>query len=135
MFAVIMDGDTPFTIVIFEHQRIIHARPSAPISCHNCGLEFDGVLAFNDYLAVGSMRALLRTGRRIPEDVAVVGLDDIPLASLVNPELTSVAFPLYAFGTTAMRMVQEMASGRPSPESAMFPFELKVRASSIRKPQ
>src|SRR6266478_547335 len=39
-----MDGDTPFTIVIFEHQRVIHARPSAPISCHNCGVEFDGAV-------------------------------------------------------------------------------------------
>jgi LacI family transcriptional regulator len=61
----------------------------------------DGVFAFNDYLAVGVIHALLQAGRRVPEDVAVIGFDDIPLASYFRPSLSSVAVPAYELGVAA----------------------------------
>jgi LacI family transcriptional regulator len=96
------------------------------------GLEFDAVIAFSDYAALGAMRALRQAGIRIPADVAVVGCDDIPLTTLVEPELTSVAFPLHEFGAEAARMLIEMSERRPVQQHKEFSFELHVRESSMR---
>lgn len=97
------------------------------------GVEFDGVMAFNDYTAVGAMQALRERGLRIPEDVAVIGCDDIPLASLVSPGLTSVSFPQYDFGREAMRAVLDHAAGRPVAPVTEFSYHLEVRQSSLRQ--
>ncbi len=120
--------------LVWESDFTVAAGEQAAARALQSGIAFDGVVAFNDYSAVGVMRALRNAGREIPNDVAVVGCDDIPLAALVEPQLTSLAFPLYEFGATAMRMVLEMAAGGPPPESVVFPFHLKVRASSLRRP-
>lgn len=120
--------------LVWESGFTIAAGEEAITRALTAGLRFDGVIAFNDYSAVGAMRALKAAGRRVPDDVAVVGCDDIPLASLVEPQLSSLAFPLYDFGATAMRMVLEMAAGGETPESVDFPFELKIRGSSLRHP-
>ncbi|WP_116043927.1 LacI family DNA-binding transcriptional regulator [Amycolatopsis palatopharyngis] len=97
------------------------------------GLTFDAVMAFNDYTAVGAMQALTERGLRIPDDVAVVGCDDIPLASLVSPGLTSVSFPQYDFGRAAMLAVLDHAAGRSVAPVTEFPYHLKVRESSLRR--
>lgn len=55
------------------------------------GADFDAVFAASDLIAIGAMRALQAAGRRIPEDVAVVGFDDIPAASIASPPLTTIA--------------------------------------------
>jgi Periplasmic binding protein-like domain len=52
--------------------------------------DLDGVPAYNDIMAIGAIRALEDLGRRVPEDVAVIGVDDIALSALVRPSLTSV---------------------------------------------
>ena len=96
------------------------------------GPGFDGVMAFNDYTAVGAMRALQARGRHVPDDVAVVGCDDIPLASLVHPPLTSVSFPQRDFGTAAMEAVLALLAGRPVEPVTHFDYHLEVRASSVR---
>lgn len=99
------------------------------------GIEFDAVMAFNDYAAVGAMGALQDRGRRIPEDVAVVGCDDIPLASLVQPRLTSVSFPQQSFGGAAMKTVLDLLAGRPVEPVTTFDYHLEVRASSVTEPE
>lgn len=93
--------------------------------------DFDGVMAFNDYTAVGAIRALQDSGRRVPDDVAVVGCDDIPLASLVSPKLTSVSFPQRDFGRAAMEAVLNLLAGRPVEPVTQFDYHLEVRASSM----
>lgn len=101
----------------------------------SAGVEFDGVVAFNDYLAIGAMEALHEMGRRIPQDVAVIGCDDIPVASLVHPALSSISFPQYEFGRAAMRRVLDMVAGRDVEKEAVFPYHLAVRASTKRTEQ
>lgn len=97
--------------------------------------DFDGVMAFNDYTAVGAIRALQDSGRRVPDDVAVVGCDDIPLASLVDPQLTSVSFPQRDFGRAAMEAVLNLLAGRPVEPVTHFDYHLEVRASSMATSQ
>lgn len=96
----------------------------------SAGAEFDGVVAFNDYVAIGAIGALHEWGRGVPEDVAVIGCDDIPLASLVHPGLSSISFPQYEFGRHAMRTVLDMAAGNEVEEEIIFPHHLEVRAST-----
>lgn len=100
----------------------------------NSGIRFDGVVSFNDYSAIGAMQALQRHGIRVPDDVAVVGCDDVPISSLVCPQLTSVSFPQYDFGRVAMRIVQDLVAGNAVPSTTEFPHHLKIRASSLRDP-
>lgn len=95
-------------------------------------VEFDGVMAFNDYTAIGAVQAVTEHGRRVPEDVVVVGCDDIPISSLVSPRLTSVSFPQYEFGRAAMEVILEMATGDVAAPVRLFAYHLEVRESSRR---
>jgi LacI family transcriptional regulator len=73
--------------------------------------DIDGVFASNDLMAVGALRAIIKSGRKVPEDVKVIGFDDIPLASTIIPELSSVKQPIYEIGTLAMESLMEMING------------------------
>ncbi len=68
----------------------VHSAEAATRSAIDRGIEFDAVLAASDLIAIGAIRALTRSGRRVPEDVSVVGYDNIPAASLVTPRLTTI---------------------------------------------
>ncbi|MGY4706299.1 LacI family DNA-binding transcriptional regulator [Candidatus Bipolaricaulota sp. J31] len=69
------------------------------------------VFAANDYMAVGTIMALLKMGLRVPHDVAVVGFDDASWATIVDPPLTSVHVPRVEMGKAAARKLLEMLSG------------------------
>jgi DNA-binding LacI/PurR family transcriptional regulator len=77
------------------------------------GVRFTAVVAGNDLMAIGAMEELRRRGRRLPEDVAIVGFDDITFASLVEPPLTTVAQPTYRMGSLAMERLLELIAGGP----------------------
>ncbi len=66
-----------------------------------------------DILAIGAMRALQAGGVRIPDDVAVIGYNNIDLAALVEPPLTTVSAPAYEMGLTAMTMLHRLLLGQP----------------------
>ncbi len=94
------------------------------------GIAFDGIVAFNDYAAVGAIQVLREKGRRIPEEVAVVGCDDTPLAALTYPSLTSIRFPQYELGRVAAELV--LGQRENSAEPLMFPHEIIQRESTAR---
>jgi DNA-binding LacI/PurR family transcriptional regulator len=79
--------------------------------------EIDGVLAASDTTAAGALRALRDAGRRVPEDVAVIGFDDFPLAERTTPRLTTVRQPLEEMGRAMIRLLledmEEPSDGRP----------------------
>lgn len=93
-------------------------------------VSFSGVVAANDLMAIGAMEALRAAGRRIPDDVAVVGFDDITFASLVSPALTTVAQPKYKMGRMAMERLLELMDGSASRGSqVVLGPELVIRES------
>jgi LacI family transcriptional regulator len=92
--------------------------------------ELDAVFAANDVMAFGAMRAIRNAGRSIPDDVAVVGFDDLPAAAMTHPPLTTVRQPLYEMGRTAAAMVMSAIRGEPIPHRAELPTSLVVRGSS-----
>ncbi|MCC7309121.1 MAG: LacI family DNA-binding transcriptional regulator [Acidobacteria bacterium] len=72
---------------------------------------FTALFAFNDVSAIGAIRALEEVGRRVPEDVSVVGFDDIYGAAFHNPALTTIRQPLFEMGRLAAKTVLEELSG------------------------
>ncbi|MFE5091699.1 LacI family DNA-binding transcriptional regulator [Streptomyces sp. NPDC056638] len=95
------------------------------------GSEFDSVFAHNDICAAGVLRALRAAGRSVPDDIAVVGFDDIPMAEHTEPPLTTVRQPTRQMGETAARMLLSHLGGTAVPdEPVVLPTELVVRHSA-----
>ncbi|MEU3861974.1 LacI family DNA-binding transcriptional regulator [Streptomyces sp. NPDC028722] len=77
--------------------------------------EIDGVLAASDTTAAGALQALRAAGRRVPQDVAVIGFDDFPLAERTEPRLTTVRQPVAEIGRAMVRLLlEEMAETEES---------------------
>jgi LacI family transcriptional regulator len=85
--------------------------------------ELTAIFAFNDVLAVGAIQACKKLGRRVPQDCAIVGFDDIPLASLIDPPLTTVRLPKYDLGQAAMTRILDMLD---KPGQVLPPTKLEV---------
>lgn len=94
------------------------------------------VILYNDLMAMGFLRELRGHGVRVPEDVAVVGFDNVQGLDLISPSLTSVAAPLVALGATAVNNLLAMTRGA-SPTSnrpMVLPTRLVMRESSALPP-
>jgi LacI family transcriptional regulator len=102
-----------------RHLLTVRPRPTA-------------VFAANDLMAMGAMMALREARLRIPDDVAVVGFDDIPAVRLLSPSLTTVAQFQQQMGTRAMELLLERLQGTapPTGRSEETPFRLVVRESA-----
>jgi DNA-binding LacI/PurR family transcriptional regulator len=88
------------------------------------------VLAVSDIMAIGAMRVAKRLGLRVPEDLEVIGFDDIPLAAASDPPLTTVHQPIADKGRVATRLlIRELDEGGPR-ERIVLPTELIVRGST-----
>jgi DNA-binding LacI/PurR family transcriptional regulator len=93
----------------------------------------DAVYCFNDLLALGALHALHRRGLRVPEDVAVIGTDDIVESSYSTPTLSTVAQDVSEIATLAVDVLLErigVGSGEP-PREVAASFSLKVRQSTV----
>lgn len=90
---------------------------------------FDAVFAASDLIAVGAVRALQSAGLRVPEDVAVVGFDDIPAASYLNPALTTIRQDTQLAGAKIVTNLIRLIEGAPVESSLVRP-QLVVRESS-----
>ncbi|MGG4094224.1 LacI family DNA-binding transcriptional regulator [Paenibacillus lautus] len=93
----------------------------------------EGIVAANDLMAIGVMKACEEAGLRIPHDVAVVGMDNLDLASRVYPKLTSVALQQEEIGRKAAQILMDRMLGIPREERAvkLMP-QMVVRDSSVR---
>jgi LacI family transcriptional regulator len=93
--------------------------------------ETDAVFCYNDLVAVGALQACLAAGRRVPEDVAVVGCDDILLAALVTPALTTLGVDKREVGAAATRLLLERIKGCTAEcQEVIFKPALIVRTSA-----
>ena len=77
-------------------------------------LEVTAVIAFNDQMALGVMAGLARRGVGVPEDVSIIGFDDVPMAAMVAPPLTTIGLPTEEAGSVAVGLLQ--GEGAPSVE-------------------
>ena len=111
-------GDSPSPAVGYGVTRTLLDR----------GEPFSALLAFNDISAIGAIQALRESGRRVPEDVSVIGFDDIQSAAYQNPGLTTVRQPLRQMGVIA---AETLLSRINSPRQTEYPAEIVVKPELI----
>jgi DNA-binding LacI/PurR family transcriptional regulator len=119
--ALVVEGD-------FSEVSGVQAM-RALLACH---ADLDAVFAANDLMAIGALRALRDAGRRVPEEIAVVGFDDSPLSRVTEPPLSTVRQPVDEMGREMAEMLLRLISGvdGDTQQCAVLPTELVVRASS-----
>jgi DNA-binding LacI/PurR family transcriptional regulator len=95
------------------------------------GIEFSAVFAATDQMGIGAIRALLDEGRRVPEDIAVIGIDNNFPSTLITPSLSSVNLPKYDLGYQAMHLLNERMKEPNRPRCVItLESELVVRKST-----
>jgi LacI family transcriptional regulator len=117
--------------LVFEGDFTFDAGRLAVKQAIAAGIEFDAIFAHNDLSAVGAMQAAREEGRRVPDDIAVVGFDDVPAAAHAEPPLTTVRQPLREMGATAAQMLLDHFAGTPMYQAPnIIPTQLVVRGST-----
>jgi DNA-binding LacI/PurR family transcriptional regulator len=92
--------------------------------------QLDAVFVASDLMAHGAITTLRELGRRIPEDVAVVGFDDFDISRYTDPPLTTVRQPILELGRELARQLLRVIAGEEVPPAVVLPTELVVRASA-----
>jgi DNA-binding LacI/PurR family transcriptional regulator len=118
--GLIVYGD--FSRLSAEHavDRLLNRRPG-----------IGAVFAASDLMAAGVLRALRRTGRRVPDDVAVIGFDDLPFAAHAEPQLTTVRQPIAAMGGRMVRELLALVAQADRPQCrVVLGTELVIRKSA-----
>jgi DNA-binding LacI/PurR family transcriptional regulator len=93
--------------------------------------DIDGVFVASDLMGLGALRALRDLGRRVPEDVAIVGFDDAQLASYADPPLTTVRQPVELLGQEMVRLLlHRLSDPDGEPRTIILPTELVIRSSA-----
>ena len=105
---------------------------NAIMQLHEQGIAFTAVLASNDIMAIGAMRALRKLGYSIPEDVEVMGCDNITFSGMVDPTLTTLEQPLYELGSKAAEAVLALIEGRRLAETNIRLEAKLVKRESTR---
>ena len=96
---------------------------------HKC--RFTAIVSFNDIAAIGAIRALRDANLRVPDDISVVGFDDIKAAAYHNPSLTTIRQPLHDMGQSAARILLQRIQGfKEYPKEFAVPPELIIREST-----
>jgi len=120
----------------FDPRLVTHSKPDteggmrATAAILEREPDIDAVIAHNDITAIGVLRGLELAGRRVPEDVAVLGVDDIPYAALVRPSLSTLRIDIAALGRLAMTALLDLREGRPVEPLRPLRPELVFRESS-----
>jgi DNA-binding LacI/PurR family transcriptional regulator len=113
-----LDSDSPSPEVGYGVTRKLLGR----------GEPFTALFAFNDISAIGAIQALRESGKRVPEDVSVIGFDDIQSAAYQNPGLTTVRQPLRQMGVIAAETLLARVN---SPRQTEYPNEIVVKPELI----
>ena len=108
----------------------IESGEAAAEALLNLAVRPTAIFALNDRMALGAMRAASLQGLIIPADLSVVGFDDVALAALATPQITTVRQPGFALGAAAARLVFELLDGTQPEVSPVIATELLVRGST-----
>jgi LacI family transcriptional regulator len=117
----------PDLVVVSDYQESGGFR--AMNSLLAAGVHFTAVIAANDQMAYGARLALHRAGLRVPEDVSLIGFDDLPHSAFTLPPLTSVRQSVYEIGVSAAKAMFDLLN-KKNPPSKLVEAELVVREST-----
>lgn len=116
-------GDFSFSSGYVAATRLVNRRGTTP---------WTGLFCANDAMAIGALRALSEGGLRVPDDVAVVGFDAIPIGDWLSPSLTSVEQPLTKLSDEAVTLLAK-AFRRPTDDQQMRGYDVRVSPQLIRR--
>ncbi|MBA3069630.1 MAG: LacI family transcriptional regulator [Hyphomonas sp.] len=114
--------------LIMPAQFEINFAESAVDGLIGRGLDFDGIFAAGDLIALGAIRSLLKSGRSVPDDVAVIGYDNIQLSAYTHPSLTTISQDMSKAGRLLVSKLLSATESSPM-RSERLPTELIVRES------
>lgn len=87
------------------------------------------IFGSSDYLAIGALRAIRQRGLRVPDDISLIGFDDMPLTDLFDPPLTAIRQPVDLLGRTGFQRLYALMNGKRPPKLTRLPVELIERQS------
>jgi len=115
--SLIIEGDFTEAGGYYAMQQLMRAKPNA-------------VFAASDIMAIGAMRAVRDAGLRIPDDIAFVGFDDLPIATMFDIQLTTIRQPVVSFGAKAVEiLIDQIENGSNPPRHIIMDTELVIRDS------
>lgn len=91
--------------LIFEGDLTLEGGIKAAKKIIDSGLDIDAIFFSNDLMAIGGMKIFIRKGYKIPEDLSIVGYDNIQIAQFIEPELTTVGQPIYNMGQESCKLL------------------------------
>jgi len=94
------------------------------------------IFAYNDFMAIGALRAAYERSLRVPQDISIVGFDDIPQAKFTNPALTTVQQPKLEMGKKGAELLLNLINGKPTLKEGLKPLavQLVIRESAGNEP-
>lgn len=130
----LLDAGVPFDadlmVMLRQHKPEFVADAVEQLLALPAGV--DALFCFNDRVALGAIRALIARGKRVPDDVAVIGIDDIEGARLTTPSLSTIAPDKPGIARTAVEMLVQRIEGSDRPaRHVVAEFELKARESTL----
>jgi LacI family transcriptional regulator len=93
-----------------------------------------GLFAGSDFVAIGAMQHIGERGLRVPDDISLVGFDDMPFAGLLAPPLTTIRQPVQELGRKAFQALFAVMNEQPLPDLGRLPTTLVERQSVARRP-
>ena len=131
-------SDDPPSVETGAHmmQKILSRSSVSKSSVVRGGLKFSAIVCYNDLLAMGAVQALRENGYNVPEDVSIVGFDDVSLQYSFHPALTSISFPRREMGQRAIALLSEQADleekcvARSTDSIETFSVHLEIRNST-----
>ena len=107
------EAEIPLTIVMSPESAAGARRVTQSVLKDRTGI--DAIIAFNDLMAAGALKGVADSGRTVPTDCAVMGMDGIPLGELLSPELTTLSLDLREVGRAAVELLDGLLSGAITP--------------------
>jgi LacI family transcriptional regulator len=126
-------GLDPDGLVVAHGEALVGGGERAAAELLDRAPDTTAILAYNDLMAIGAVRALRDRGRRVPRDASVVGFDDVALAAYVDPPLTTIAQRTEEMGQWAVAQLTDETLSRPA-GPIRLPVDLRRRQSSGRVP-
>jgi LacI family transcriptional regulator len=126
-------GLDPDGLVVAHGEPLVGGGERAAAELLDRAPDTTAILAYNDLMAIGAVRALRDRGRRVPRDASVVGFDDVALAAYVDPPLTTIAQRTEEMGQWAVAQLTDETLSRPA-GPIRLPVDLRRRQSSGRVP-
>jgi len=100
----------------------------------NAAIPLTGILCSNDLMAVGALSYFRENGIRVPEEISVVGCDDIDVARALSPPLTTIVQPIHELGITAAQLLSQYVETNDMPPNSILHAKLVIRQSTSQRP-